>query len=60
MIQKNTTVQTDDRDTKHNNSINRRSGYKAYQKYRQTIKIQSITTVLTDDHETQHNNSTNR
>ena len=32
-IQHPTTVQTDDQDTNHSNSINRRSGYKTYQLY---------------------------
>jgi hypothetical protein len=35
-IQNKTTVQTDDQDTKHNNSTN-------------TIRMQHLTTVLTDD-----------
>ena len=44
-MQSITTVLTDDQDTKHNNSANRRSGYKTQQQYKLTIKIQNITTV---------------
>ena len=59
-IQNISTVQTDDLDMKHNNSINIPSRYKKLQQYKQTIRIQSITTVLTDDQVTKNNNSTNR
>ena len=45
MTQNITKVKTDDQDTKHNNSTNRRSEFKTLQQYKQTIKIQSIATV---------------
>jgi hypothetical protein len=38
-IQNITTVQTDDQDTKHNNSTNRWSGYKTQQQDKQTIFV---------------------
>jgi len=61
MINKNiTTVQTDDQDTKHNNSTNRRSEYKTLQQYKQTINIKNIATVLTDDQDAKYSNSANR
>ena len=55
-----TTVLTDDQDIKHNNSTNRRSGFKTLQQNKQTIKIQELTNVEIDDQDTKHYNSTNR
>ena len=53
-MQNITTVQTEDQDTKHNSSTNRRSAYKTQQHYKQTFRIENITTLQTEDQETKH------